>query len=118
MDVAAQAQELATQIDRHRGLYARGIPEIVDADYDALEDELRALLAANPEVVLEDNPLERPWAPELVPGQTIRHRRPMLSLEKATAAEQLGAFVSRFPGQAFRVTPKLDGISLSFVFAD
>ena len=108
-----QARELAEQIDRHRGLYARGVPELVDADYDALEDELRALLAEHPEVELQDNPLERPWAPELVPGQTIRHSRPMLSLEKATAPEQLAAFVGRFPGQAFRVTPKLDGISLA-----
>src|SRR5688572_15565536 len=94
------------------------MPELVDADYDALEDELRALLADHPEVELEDSPLDRPWAPELLPGQTIRHSRPMLSLEKATSPEQLGAFVSRFPGQAFRVMPKLDGISLAVAFSD
>lgn len=117
-DPAAQARDLAEQIDRHRGLYARGMPELVDADYDALEDELRALLAAHPDVELDDNPLERAWAPELVPGQTIRHSRPMLSLEKATAPEQLDAFVARFPGQAFRVTPKLDGISLAIAYED
>ena len=116
--VQAQARELAEQIDRHRGLYARGVPELVDADYDALEDELRRLLAEHPEVELADNPLERPWAPELVPGQTIRHTRPMLSLEKATSPEQLEAFVGRFPGQSFRVTPKLDGISLAVAFSD
>jgi len=113
-----RALELAEQVDRHRGLYARGIPELVDADYDALEDELRTLLAEHPEVVLEDNPLERPWAPDLLPGQTIRHSRPMLSLEKATSTEQLEAFCARFPGQTFRVTPKLDGISLAIAYRD
>jgi DNA ligase (NAD+) len=113
-----RSQELAEQIDRHRALYARGAPEIVDADYDALEAQLRQLLEANPDVVLDDNPLDRPWAPELVAGQTIRHSRPMLSLEKATAAEQLDAFCARFPGQAFRVTPKLDGVSLAMTFRD
>jgi DNA ligase (NAD+) len=113
-----RARDLAEQVDRHRGLYARGIPEIVDADYDALEQELSALLAEHPDVVLEDNPLDRPWAPDLVPGQTIRHSRPMLSLEKATAPEQLDAFCARFPGQAYRVTPKLDGISLAIAFRD
>jgi len=113
-----RALELAEQVDRHRGLYARGIPELVDADYDALEDELRALLAEHPEVVLDDNPLERPWAPDLLPGQTIRHSRPMLSLEKATSTEQLEAFCARFPGQTFRVTPKLDGISLAIAYRD
>jgi DNA ligase (NAD+) len=117
-DLQQRAEELAEQIDRHRGLYARGVPEIVDADYDALEEELRALLAEHPEVELADNPLERPWAPELVPGQTIRHSRPMLSLEKATTSEQLEAFCGRFPGQAFTVTPKLDGISLAVAYRD
>jgi len=117
-DPKEQARELAAQIDVHRGLYARGVPELVDADYDALEDELRALLAAHPDVVLTDNPLERPWAPKLVLGQTIRHSRPMLSLEKAAAPEQLDAFCARFSGRAFRVTPKLDGISLAIAFQD
>jgi DNA ligase (NAD+) len=117
-DVEQQARELAAQVERHRALYARGMPELVDADYDGLEERLRALLAEHPEVVLEDNPLLRPWAPQLVPGQTIRHSRPMLSLEKATAAEQLDAFCARFPGQAFRVTPKLDGISIAIAFQD
>ena len=117
-DAERHARDLAEQIDRHRGLYARGVPELVDADYDALEDELRAHLAAHPEVVLEDNPLNRPWAPELLPGQTIRHSRPMLSLEKATSAEQLAAFAARFPGQAYRITPKLDGISLAIAYRD
>ena len=113
-----QAADLAAQIEHHRGLYARGVPELVDADYDALEERLRELLTANPDVDLDDNPLERPWSPELVAGQTIRHSRPMLSLEKATTKEQLDAFVARFPGQAFRVTPKLDGISLAVAYRD
>ncbi|MDW5594716.1 NAD-dependent DNA ligase LigA [Conexibacter stalactiti] len=117
-DVEKQARELAAQIERHRALYARGVPELVDADYDALEERLRALLADNPELALPDNPLERPWSPELVPGQTIRHSRPMLSLEKATTDEQLDAFCERFPGQPFRVTPKLDGISLAIAYQD
>src|SRR4051794_9229920 len=94
------------------------MPELVDADYDALEDELRALLGAHPDIALTDNPLERPWAPDLFPGQTIRHSRPMLSLEKATADAQLEAFCARFPGQAFAVTPKLDGISLAVAYQD
>lgn len=117
-DVEKQARELAAQVERHRALYARGVPELVDADYDALEERLRALLADNPDVELADNPLEKPWSPELVPGQTIRHSRPMLSLEKATTDEQLDSFCARFPGQPFRVTPKLDGISLAIAYQD
>lgn len=117
-DLQQQASALAAQIEHHRRLYAQGVPELVDADYDALEERLRRLLLDNPDVTLEENPLERPWSPELVAGQTIRHSRPMLSLEKATTPEQLEAFVNRFPGQAFRVTPKLDGISLAIAYRD
>lgn len=117
-DLHQQARDLAAEIERHRALYASGEPALVDADYDALEERLRELLAANPDVELEDNPLERPWSPELIAGQTIRHSRPMLSLEKATTPEQLEAFCARFPGQPFRVTPKLDGISLAVVYQD
>jgi len=117
-DAAARARALAAQIEHHRALYARGEPELVDADYDALEQELRDLLAAHPEVRLEDNPLERPWAPQLVPGETVRHVRPMLSLEKATSDEQLAAFCARFPGQPMLVTPKLDGVSLAIRYRD
>ena len=117
-DLQQQASALAAQIEHHRKLYAQGVPELVDADYDALEERLRQLLADNPDLVLEENPLARPWSPELVAGQTIRHSRPMLSLEKATTQEQLEAFVNRFPGQAFRVTPKLDGISLAIAYRD
>jgi DNA ligase (NAD+) len=117
-DVEQQARDLVAQIEHHRALYAKAVPEIPDADYDALERSLQELLDANPELALDDNPLERPWAPELVAGQTIRHSRPMLSLEKATTDEQLDAFCARFPGQAFRVTPKLDGISLAFAYQD
>jgi DNA ligase (NAD+) len=116
--VEQRARELAARIEHHRALYARGEPELVDADYDALEDELRRLLAAHPEIELADNPLERPWAPDLDHGQTIRHSRPMLSLEKATEAGQLEAFCARFPGQAFRVMPKLDGVSLAIAYRD
>ena len=48
----------------------------------------------------------------------VRHSRPMLSLEKATKAEQVEAFYERFPGQQVVVMPKLDGLSLALVYED
>jgi DNA ligase (NAD+) len=42
----------------------------------------------------------------------------MLSLEKATKAEQVVAFFERFPGQPVVVMPKLDGLSLALVYED
>lgn len=117
-DPVARIAELAEQIEGHRDAYYRGAPSIPDSDYDALEDELRALLAEHPELTPADNPLDRPGAPAALRGETVRHRTPMLSLEKSTTPEQIGAFVERFPGQPLKVTPKLDGLSLSLVYED
>src|SRR5437870_4589411 len=83
-------------------------PLMADADYDALEDELRALVAEHPELAPDPNPLEDIGGPAVLHAP-VRHSRPMLSLEKASTAEQLRAFFDRFPGQPVVVMPKLDG---------
>src|SRR4029453_13367172 len=90
---------------------------VADAEYDALEDELRALIAEHPELTPDPNPLERVGAPAVLHAP-VRHSRPMLSLEKATTPEQVAAFFDRFPGQPVVVMPKLDGLSLSLVYED
>ena len=46
------ADQLAAELRRHRGLYYAGTPEISDAEFDALEDRLRALAPAH-EVLAE-----------------------------------------------------------------
>ena len=88
---------------------------MADAEYDAIEDELRTLIEANPELTPDPNPLEQVGAPAVLHAP-IRHSRPMLSLEKATRPEQVEAFFSRFPGQSVVVMPKLDGLSLALVY--
>ena len=45
---AARAEDLAARIERYRASYYAGEPEISDAAYDALEDELRAIAPAHP----------------------------------------------------------------------
>src|SRR5215207_10906850 len=100
-----------------RDAYYRGEPLVADADYDALEDELRALIAEHPGLAPEPNPLERVGAPSVLHAP-VRHSRPMLSLEKATKTEQVAAFFDRFPGQPVIVMPKLDGLSLALVYED
>jgi DNA ligase (NAD+) len=108
-------EELGAQIVALRDAYYRGETRVADADYDALEDELRALLAGHPELTPDPNPLETVGAPSVLHAP-VRHSRPMLSLEKATTAEQLAAFFARFPGQPVVVMPKLDGLSLALVY--
>jgi DNA ligase (NAD+) len=107
--------DLAAQITDLRDAYYRGEPRVADADYDALEDELRELVGRHPELAPADNPLERVGAPSTL-HDPVRHSRPMLSLEKATTPEQVQAFLERFPGQPVVVMPKLDGLSVALVF--
>ncbi len=108
-------QELADQVVALRDAYYRGSPTVADAEYDAIEDELRGLIEANPELTPDPNPLDQVGAPTVLHAP-IRHSRPMLSLEKATKPEQVEAFFGRFPGQPVVVMPKLDGLSLALVY--
>ncbi|MGW1738211.1 NAD-dependent DNA ligase LigA [Nocardia sp. NPDC001965] len=117
MEAGEHIQELADRIVTLRDAYYRGSPLVADAEYDVIEDELRALIRARPDLAPDPNPLDQVGAPAVLHAP-IRHSRPMLSLEKATTPEQVAAFFDRFPGQPVVVMPKLDGLSLAVVFED
>ncbi|HEX7304055.1 NAD-dependent DNA ligase LigA [Lentzea sp.] len=108
-------QELAARIVELRDAYYQGEPLVADAEYDAVEDEFRGLVAEHPELAPEDNPLDHVGAPSVLHAP-VRHSRPMLSLEKANKPEQVESFFARFPGQPVVVMPKLDGLSLALVY--
>jgi len=110
-------QELAGQVVALRDAYYQGAPTVADAEYDAIEDELRGLITAHPDLAPDPNPLDQVGAPAVLHAP-VRHSRPMLSLEKATRPEQVVAFFDRFPGQPVVVMPKLDGLSLALVYED
>jgi DNA ligase (NAD+) len=115
--VKERIDDLARQITDLRAAYYDGATKVSDAEYDALEEELRTLLVEHPELAPEPNPLEQVGAPSTLHAP-VRHSRPMLSLEKATKPEQVVAFLERFPGQPVVVMPKLDGFSLALVYEE
>jgi DNA ligase (NAD+) len=117
MTTRERIEDLAEQITRLREAYYQGATRVADADYDALEDELRGLIAEHPDLTPDPNPLEQVGAPAALHAP-VRHSRPMLSLEKATTPEQVAAFFDRFPGQPVVVMPKLDGMSLALVYEE
>jgi DNA ligase (NAD+) len=115
--VSDRIDQLTQDLRHHKRLYYLGEPAISDAEYDALEEELRALIGEHPELTPADNPLEEVGA-ELA-GELYadaRHEVPMLSLEKATTDAELDAFLDRFPGQPFALWPKFDGLSVSVLY--
>jgi DNA ligase (NAD+) len=118
-DVRDRINELAAEVQHlNDAYYGSGDSPLPDADYDALKDELAALVAEHPELEPADSPLGKVNQPSQLTGPTVRHARPMLSLAKATDEAEIRTFLARFGGQTFRVSEKLDGLSLSIVYAD
>src|SRR4051794_32734680 len=116
-DVRERIERLAARVVELREAYYAGETLVADAEYDALEDELRSLVSEHPGLTPAPNPLERVGAPGVLHAP-VRHSRPMLSLEKASTPEQVESFFDRFAGQPVVVMAKLDGVSLAVVYED
>jgi DNA ligase (NAD+) len=115
--------ELAARLERHRAVYYKGAPEVSDAAYDALEDELRALDPTHPV-------LAKVGSAELVSEwEKARHEIPMGSLNKAVSEDELLDWLAQCEKllaketalpirDALFVAEKLDGISLEVIYRD
>ena len=108
----ARIEWLAEQLEKHSDLYYnRAEPEISDAEFDALRDELQRLSPEHPQLsrVGSDPP----------PGSTkVDHLFRMMSLDKATSDSEVAHFVAETTakGRRFVCQPKLDGSALSLEY--
>jgi len=88
-----RAAELRARIQRANQLYyAEDAPEISDAAYDALQQELRRLEEAYPELVSADSPTQTVGSEAVTTFRPLRHQMPMLSLDNAFGTEDLRAW--------------------------
>ncbi|HEY6069606.1 MAG TPA: NAD-dependent DNA ligase LigA, partial [Gaiellaceae bacterium] len=123
--VERRAAELRDVIDYHLFRYhVLDDPEVTDAEYDKLYDELVALEAAHPELVTPDSPTQRVGAPPSERFQKVEHPSPMGSLEKVTTDEALEKWhddVCKRLGTSdivYVTEPKIDGLSINLVYED
>jgi DNA ligase (NAD+) len=89
---AARAAELRALLNRHAHLYyVLDAPEIPDAEYDRLFQELQAIEAAHPALRTADSPTQRVGGKVLAGFTPVRHAVPMLSIRTETDTEDSGA---------------------------
>jgi DNA ligase (NAD+) len=119
-----QIEKLREKIRHHEHLYyVLDAPEITDADYDLLMQELRKLEAAHPELVTPDSPTQRVGGKPREGFGKVAHSRPMLSLDNAYNEEELRVWDRRVHELAgakveYVCELKLDGMSLALWFRD
>ncbi len=123
-DAAARHEELRKTLNYHLHRYhVLDAPEIADAEYDRLFDELVALEAAHPELITPDSPSQRVGGAPSDQFDKVTHEVAMLSLDKCTTDEELGSWIARCAGRlddpgamSFTCEPKIDGVAVSLIY--
>lgn len=119
----ARAEELRSLLHHHTYCYyVLDRPEISDAEYDRLFNELKELEAAHPELITLDSPTQRVGGAVAEGFASVRHRVPMLSLDNAYTADEVREFEARLqralPGESFTYVcePKVDGLGVALLY--
>jgi DNA ligase (NAD+) len=118
-----RAAELRDVLDYH--LYRYHVlddPEISDAEYDRLYDELVSIEESDSGLVRPDSPTQRVGAPPSDRFQKVEHPSPMGSLEKVATDEALEKWhqdVCKRLGTtdvSYVTEPKIDGLSINLIY--
>ncbi len=93
-EIQARVEALRTVLRYHADrYYNQDDPEIPDAAYDRLYQELEAIEAAHPDLVTPDSPTQRVIGTVLEGFEVVRHAVPMLSIRTETDTTSAGAAV-------------------------
>lgn len=120
-DVKARHQELSKLIKSHdKKYYQDDAPEVSDAEYDLLRQEISEIESQYPELISKDSPTQTVGASPSKGFKKIKHSVPMLSLGNVFTEEELQDFIDRvrkFLGLSDDIEivaePKIDGLSCS-----
>ncbi|WP_374673898.1 NAD-dependent DNA ligase LigA [Ideonella sp.] len=123
---ADRAAELRALLHHHaHAYYVLDAPELPDAEYDRLFQELQALESAHPQLLTADSPTQRVLGKVLAGFTPVRHAVPMLSIRTETdttagGAQAFDARVRRELGLAeadppveYAVELKFDGLAIN-----
>ena len=124
MTASQRIDQLRQEIRRHEELYyVQAAPEISDADFDKLMNELKALESEHPELLTPDSPTQRVGGRPAEGFAQVEHLQPMLSLDNAYDEEDLRAFDERVRkglsldhSPAYVAELKIDGLSMALTY--
>ena len=119
-NLQTEIDSLREQIRHHEyRYYVLDDPEISDAEFDRLMNELKKLEAANPELITPDSPTQRVGGKPREGFVKVPHSVPMLSLDNAYSEDELRNWERRVHELSGRkdieyvCELKLDGMSLA-----
>lgn len=113
--------ELCEKVKRwSAAYYEQDAPVVTDEEYDRAMHEIRDLEAAHPELVTSDSPTQVVGGKRVI-GIPVEHRVPMLSLldvfSDAEVCDFAASVAKEYPDATFSIERKIDGLSLSLVYA-
>ena len=124
-DVEKKIEALRDKIRRHEHLYyVLDNPEISDAEFDKLMQQLKDLEAEQPSLVTPDSPTQRVGGKPREGFVKVPHSSPMLSLDNTYNEEELRDWERRVHELSGRndvdyvCELKLDGMSLALVYEE
>ncbi|WP_318400265.1 NAD-dependent DNA ligase LigA [Photobacterium leiognathi] len=124
IDLQQELFTLKEQLDYHgHRYYVEDNPEIPDAEYDRMMQQLLKIEAEHPEWVTVDSPSQRVGGTALEGFTQVKHEIAMLSLDNAFNDDDLRAFQKRLQDRlrsgselSYCCEPKLDGLAVSLMY--
>jgi DNA ligase (NAD+) len=118
-----RAEKLRSKINHHDYLYyVKNEPEVSDAQYDRLKNELLEIEEQYPDLVTPDSPTQRVGAEPQEELGTLRHEARMLSLQAVYNRDKFENFYNTCIQKTGRkkvilvAEPKYDGLSVEVVY--
>jgi len=125
VQIQQRIEQLKAEINLHnRRYHVLDSPEISDAEYDRLVQELKRLEEQYPQFLIPDSPTQRVGAAPVEAFGVVEHRFPLLSLGNAFSDEELAAWytrTSRLLGEEqfdLVCEHKIDGLAVALTYID
>jgi DNA ligase (NAD+) len=124
-DIVTKIEKLRDEIRYHEHrYYVLDDPEISDAEYDRLMNDLKAMEKEHPELITPESPTQRVGGKPREGFVKVQHSTPMLSLDNAYNEQELRDWARRveeLSGETkieYVCELKLDGLSMALRYVD